>query len=34
MERSLFGLSPGRYRFEIYLEGNLRASGEFTIAAL
>jgi tetratricopeptide (TPR) repeat protein len=34
VERSLFGLSPGRYRTEIYLEGNLRATGEFTIDAL
>lgn len=33
VERSLFGLPPGRYRVEIYLEGNLRAAGEFTIAA-
>jgi len=31
VEGTRFGLSPGRYRVEIYLEGNLRASGEFTI---
>ena len=27
----LFGLLPGQYRVEIYVEGNLRASGEFTV---
>jgi len=31
IERTLFGLMAGRYRVEIYVEGNLRASGEFTI---
>ena len=33
VERTLFGLSPGRYGVEIYVEGNLRAAGEFTIDA-
>jgi hypothetical protein len=31
VEHTLFGLLPGQYRVEIYVEGNLRASGEFTV---
>ena len=31
VERTLFGLMPGRYRVEVCVEGNLRASGEFAI---
>jgi hypothetical protein len=31
VERTMFGLMPGRYRAEVYVEGNLLASGEFTI---
>jgi len=31
VEHTLFGLLPGHYHVEIYVEGNLRASGEFTV---
>ncbi|MCS7260395.1 MAG: tetratricopeptide repeat protein, partial [Anaerolineae bacterium] len=31
VEHTPFGLLIGRYRVEIYVEGNLRASGEFTV---
>jgi tetratricopeptide (TPR) repeat protein len=31
IERTLAGLWQGRYLAEIYIEGNLRASGEFTV---
>jgi tetratricopeptide (TPR) repeat protein len=33
VEGTGFGLTPGGYRVEIYVEGNLRASGEFTIGS-
>ncbi|PWH13706.1 MAG: hypothetical protein DDG58_13600 [Ardenticatenia bacterium] len=31
VQHTPFGLLPGRYRVEIYVEGNLRASGEFIV---